>query len=72
MSGYTSVPIVGDIVTWEVYYAQYGTYSMSSGKVVKCDDDGVLVSVGGDGRDPCFQRVPYTKIIDVRTSKVKP
>ena len=68
MSDYPDLPIIGDTVAWKDSYAGHGTFS---GRVVKCDDDGVLVSVAAYGTEPCFKHIPYTKIIDVRTAKVK-
>lgn len=64
-----NLPIVGDTVVWNDTYAGHGT---CSGKVVKCDDDGVLVSVVAYGTETCFKHISYTSIVDVYVQKAKP
>lgn len=72
MNDYPGLPIVGDTVRWRDYSGHGECRSLYSGKVVKCDDDGVLVSVLAYGDEPCFQHISYTKIVDVCPQKVTP
>jgi hypothetical protein len=66
MTDYPDLPKIGDIVTWED--AGHGHLD---GKVVSIEKDGVYVSMYR-ANGVHYALVPFVRITDVRTAKVKP